>query len=126
MEIKDIYIGLIISFVLVLTLWVLQIFFRKMKILCFCSTVSLIVVVVSEVLAELSPNNELLIRLVSYVLFPGFRIVILFANPWLVVHHQKGLFLWYVFSVIFYSVVFWGIAEGISYARRKYFCRKTN
>jgi hypothetical protein len=32
----------------------------------------------------------------------------------------------YIFAVIFYSVVFWGLVEGILYTRNKYFCSKTN
>jgi hypothetical protein len=97
-----------------------------MKTLCICSTVSFALVVALEAVADIFPNNGFLVNVWSLILFPGFRVVILFANPWIVVHHQKGLFLCYVFSVLFYSVVFWGIVKGISYVRKKYFCSKTN
>lgn len=119
-------IGLLISFVLVLALWVLQRFFRKMKALCICSTISFAVIVASEILMDFFPSNYFIVRLLAHLLIPGFRVVILFANPWIVVHHQKGLFLCYVFSVIFYSLVFWGLVEGILYVKKKYFCSKTN
>jgi hypothetical protein len=123
---KDVYVGLFISFVFVSTLWIVQIFFRKIKTLCFCSTVSFALVVALETAADIFPNNGFLVNIWSLILFPGLRVVILFANPWIVVHHGKWFFLCYVFSVIFYAVVFWGIWEGILLARKKCFCSKTN
>jgi UDP-N-acetylmuramyl pentapeptide phosphotransferase/UDP-N-acetylglucosamine-1-phosphate transferase len=123
---KDACIGLFISFVLVSTLWIVQIFFRKTKTLCLCSTISFAVIVALEVLRDCFPANYFLLRLLAYLLVPGVRVITFFVNPWLVAHHQKGLFWVYIFSLIFYTVVFWGIVESILYVKKKYFCSKTN
>jgi hypothetical protein len=87
-------------------------------------------IVTSEILTDISPNSEFLLNVAAYILFPGFGIAGVFAtflfpfpfdNPSL-----AYIILSYVFALIFYSLVFWGIVEGIPYARKKYFCSKTN
>jgi len=126
MEIKYICIGLLISFVLVVALWVLQRFFRKMKILCLCSTVSLIVVVASEVLVYYFPENNFLVSLVVCVWYLGFRVASVFVKPFVSFDNFSPTYtiLGFMFAVIVDSLVFWGIVKGISYARKKYFCSK--
>lgn len=128
MQIKDVYMGLLISFVLVLALWVLQRFFRKMTVLCLCSTVSLMVVVALEVLIYRFPQNNTIDSLAVYVWYPGFGVASIFVKPLIAfdTFNPTYTILSFIFTVIFYSVVFWGIVELISYVRKKYFCRKTN
>lgn len=126
MKIEYICAGLLISFVLVLALWVLQRFFRKMKILCLCSTVALIVVAVLDVLAYLLIDNHFLVSLIVYVWYPGFKVVAFFVKPFVAFDNFSPIYiiLSYIFTVLFYSVVFWGIVTIILYIRKKYFCRK--
>lgn len=129
MEIKYIYAGLLISFVLVLALWVLQRFFRKMKVLYICSTAAFIVILVTELLEELFGTNTLVSNLTFKVFSPGFKIAGVFIRHPLVAFDNLSpayIILSYIFAVIFYSVVFWGIAKSISYTRKKYFYSKTN
>ena len=128
MKTEYIHIGLLISFVLVLALWVLQVFFRKIRVLCFCSTVSLIVVVASEVLTYLFPDNNFLFSVAIPVLYPGFEIAAVFIHHPLVAFDNlrpSYIILSFIFAPIFYSVVFLGIVEIISYAK-KYFRSKTD
>jgi hypothetical protein len=128
MQIEDVYMGLIISFVLVLALWVLQRFFRKIKVLCLCSTISLMVVVALEVLIYRLPENNTLDSLAVYVWYPGFVVAAIFVKPLIAFDTFSPTYtiLSYIFTVIFYSVVFWGIVESILRFRKKLFCRKTN
>jgi len=121
--------GLLVSFVLVLAVWVLQRFFRKIKVLCLCSTIAFIVILVTELLEELFGTNTLVSNLTFKVFAPGFKIAGVFISHPLVAFDNLSpeyIILSYIFALIFYSVVFWGIVEGISYVRKKYFCSKTD
>lgn len=128
METKYTVMGLLISFVLVLALWVLQRFFRKMKILCFCSTVSLIVVVGSEVLIYHFPENDFLAGLGMVFLYLGFLVAGVFVKPLVSFDNLSPTYtiLGFIFAVIFWSLAFWRIVNIIQYDRKKHFCRKTN
>ena len=128
MEIKYICIGLLISFVLVLALWVLQRFFRKMKTLCLCSTIALIVVAVLDVLAYIFIDNHFLVSLAVFFSYPGSLVAAVFVKSHVSFDNFNPpyIILSYIFAVIFWSLAFWRIVDIIQYDRKNRSCSKTN
>lgn len=129
MDPKFIFLALCISLIFVLSLWVSYIFLWKIKLLCICSTMVLIIIIASNLLFDhfYFSNNKFFTKQWDIIMAPGFKIVEIFMFPLASFDNLSFVFtvLWYVVSLIFWSLVFWGIITIILYIRRKCFCHKT-
>ena len=98
-----------------------------MKTLCLCSTVSLIVVVVSDALAYIFIDNHFLVSLAVFFLYPGSLVAAVFVKPLVSFDNFSPTYtiLAFMFAVIFWSLAFWRIVDIIQYDRKKHFRSKT-
>ena len=112
------FLGLSISFVLVIILWLTQKRNKEIRLFFVCSFVCFLLIGFFEAGADLCVGRTFL-HSFGWIMYPGVMFVMIFESPWIVAHHQKGLFLFYPLSLIFWTVVLSMIVKFISYIRKK-------
>ena len=104
----------------IILMWFLQKYFPKMRTLFICSIPSTVIVtfgILAGSRLSSSFENELIAKVFSILFYPGSFLARLFCMP----DSLLFMILGYLFSIIFYMIIIYGIVVIISYIKRLYY-----